>query len=272
MTTPLPTCETLLLERTGSTLFLTLNRPQVRNAINSLMWDEIESVFSAIAPDRSIKVVVLRGAAGVFCAGGDISERSTLRDVEGDGDDLVALRNRRAGRIFTQIDNAPQAVVAVVESYALGGGFGLACVADITIAAADVKFGLPEVTLGLVPAQILPFLFRRIGGAELRRLALTAALVDADEALRIGLVHEVCADAHALEERLHGILAQLERGAPIAIATAKQVITMARGQPDDTLLDTTSQILARLVRSPEGIEGALAFKEKRLPHWQPPRV
>ncbi|HUH60203.1 MAG TPA: enoyl-CoA hydratase-related protein [Candidimonas sp.] len=271
MTTLLPVCETLLLERSGSTLFLTLNRPHVRNAINSRMWDEIEGVFSAIAPDRSIKVVVLRGAAGVFCAGGDISERSSLRDIDTGEHDPVALRNRRAGRVFSQIDSAPQAVVAVVESYALGGGFGLACVADITIAAADVKFGLPEVTLGLVPAQILPFLFRRIGSAELRRLALTAARIGADEALRIGLVHEVCADASALEERLSQTLAHLERGAPIAIATAKQVIAMARDLPDETLLDTTSQVLARLVRSPEGIEGAMAFKEKRTPNWQTPR-
>jgi isohexenylglutaconyl-CoA hydratase len=271
MTTLLPACDTLLLERTGSVLFLTLNRPQVRNAINSKMWDEIERVFSAIAPDRSIKVVVLRGAAGVFCAGGDISERSSLRDIGTDKDDPVALRNRRAGHIFTQIDNAPQAVVAVVESYALGGGFGLACVADITIAAADVKFGLPEVTLGLVPAQILPFLLRRIGSAQLRRLALTAARIGADEALRIGLVQEVCADASALEEKLSQILAQLERGGPVAIATAKQVIAMARDLPDETLLDSTSQILAGLVRSAEGIEGALAFKEKRTPHWQTSR-
>src|SRR5690606_13688984 len=138
MTADLPHCENLLLDRQGATLFLTFNRPALRNALNAAMWQENDAVFAAIRDDRSRRAVVMRGAGGTFCAGGDISERSQLGDDGPSGEvDPVAARNRRAGAIFTRIDEAPQAVVAVVEGFALGGGFGLACAADIVIAGSD---------------------------------------------------------------------------------------------------------------------------------------
>ena len=267
MTDRLPGCETLLLERSGSTLFLTFNRPHVRNALNAQMWGEIDAVFAAISDDRSIRVVVLRGAGGTFSAGADISERSSLRDGVS-GNDAVAARNRRGGEILARIDKASQAVVAVVEGYALGGGFGLVCVADVAIAAASARFGLPEVSLGLAPAQIVPFLLRRIGAAELRRIAVMAGRIDASEALRIGIVHEVGADSWAVDEKLAKVLEQIDRAAPNAIAAAKQLIAMAEIMPEDDMLDRASRILTQLAMSPEGVEGATAFKEKRAPNWR----
>jgi isohexenylglutaconyl-CoA hydratase len=270
MTTSLSACEHLLLERNGSVLNVTLNRPQVRNALNARMWEEIEGTFAAIEHDRSVKIVVLRGAGGNFCAGGDISERSSLRESEVDGGDRVAMRNRRGGQIFTRIDSAPQVVVAVIEGFALGGGFGLACVADVAIAEKGARFGLPEVTLGLAPAQIVPFLLRRIGASEMRRIALTAERIDAAQALRIGIVHEVCEGAQAVDQALGRLLGQLDRGAPGAMAAAKRLIALAETTPQEALLDQASQILTGLARSPEGIEGSTAFKEKRRPHWQTP--
>lgn len=264
----LPSCEHLLLQREGAVLTVLLNRPQVRNALNARMWDEIDGVFAAIEADRSVKVIVLRGAGGTFCAGGDIRERSALRDAPtGAEGDAVARRNRRAGHIFARIDRAPQVVVAAVEGHALGGGFGMACAADITLATRDVRFGLPEVTLGLAPAQILPFLLRRIGAAQMRRVTLTAEQVDAAQALRLGIVHEVCEDAAALQARLASLLASIDRGAPGALAAAKQLIARAEVMPQEELLDYASGVLAGLSRSAEGIEGAAAFQERRPPRW-----
>lgn len=269
MTADLPRCETLLLERQGATLFLTLNRPASRNALNAAMWSEIDAVFAAIHADRTIRTVVMRGAGGTFCAGGDINERSQLRDDASATEvDPVAARNRRAGTIFTRIDEAPQAVIAVVEGFALGGGFGLACAADIVIASSDVRFGLPEVTLGLAPAQIVPFLLRRIGTAQLRRFALTAARIGADEAHRVGIIDELCTDTADLEARLATILAQLDKGAPGAIASAKQLIRNVEQVEQAEFLDHAAQAIARMTRGSEGIEGATAFREKRAPSWR----
>lgn len=268
MNSQLPECTTLLLRRSQSTLFMTLNRPHVRNAINGQMWDEIDQVFTTIENDRSIKVVVIRGAGGSFCAGGDISERSTLRDQNSEGDDPVAIRNRRAGKFLSRINKSPQAVIAFVEGHALGGGFGLACVSDITIATADASFGLPEVTLGLVPAQIIPFLRQRIGSSQLRRITLTATRINATEALKIGIIHELYDNHLEAEARLESLLQELDRAGPIAISQAKALIEMAETLTEENLLDHAAQVIARLVRSPEGVEGALAFKEKRATNWK----
>ena len=273
MSSALPDCETLLLDRKGAALFITLNRPAVRNALNSAMWDEINAVFQAIAPDRSIKIVVLRGAGGTFCSGGDISERSQLRDnAPLEGGDPVAERNRRAGFIFSRIDEAPQAVIAVVEGPALGGGFGLACAADIVIGSSTARFGLPEVTLGLAPAQIVPFLLRRIGPARLRRLALTAARIDAAEAYRIGIIDEMCPDEAAIEQRIAALANEIDRGAPDAISVAKQLIRQAELTDQSGFLDQASQIISRMTQGAEGIEGAAAFREKRAPSWRQTRM
>ncbi len=217
MSAVIPACETLALRLDGWCLHLTFNRPEVRNALNERMWREISGVFSAIENDRSIRAVVLRGAGGFFCAGGDMKERATIAlPVEG-GEDPMFARNRMGGRILTQIDRAPQAVIAVVEGAAMGGGFGMVCVSDIAFAAADARFRMPEVTLGIPPAQISPFITRRIGQSQARRLALTAAPIDGLEAAAIGLVHESVLVGAAIvgrpvaRERQDGFTAEVTR-------------------------------------------------------------
>jgi len=262
-----PDCRYLQLRRDGCVLHVTLNRPEVRNAINAGMWDEIEAVFDRVASDRSVRAIVLRGAGGAFCAGGDISERSAIGEGA-EGQDGVARRNARAGRIFTKIDRAPQAVVAVVEKYAYGGGFGLACAADITIAAADARFRLPEVTLGLAPAQIVPFLLRRMGPAQLRRFAVTAAPISAQEAHRIGLVHHLCADRAAADAALEETLGHLRMAEPHAVQAAKSLIAAAGRMDDEAFLELAAERIGELAQSPAGLEGARAFAEKRAPDWQ----
>lgn len=267
MSADLPVCQFLALERRGHVLHVTLNRPEVRNAINAPMWAEIEAIFDAVRDDRSLRAIVLRGAGGAFCSGGDISERKNLADGD-EGEEQVAKRNAEAGRIFTKIDLAPQAVIAVVEKYAYGGGFGLACAADITIATDNARFRLPEVTIGLAPAQIVPFLMRRIGPAELRRLAVTAAVIDAAEGFRIGLVHRVAEGEAALTEALDEVLAQINMAEPNAIHAVKELVAAAERMEDAPFLALAAQRIGALVHSPAGVEGARAFTASRAPHWQ----
>src|SRR4029079_5328179 len=126
---------------------------------------------------RDVRVMVLRGTGGHFCAGGDIKDMAKARmsTLKAGEPDPVGAVKRAFGRAITKVDRAPQAVVAVLEGAVLGGGFGLACVADVAIAHAGANFGLPETSLGLPPAQIAPFLVRRLGLSQARRLAVTGA-------------------------------------------------------------------------------------------------
>jgi isohexenylglutaconyl-CoA hydratase len=267
----LPRCETLQLRRQGWCLHVTFDRPEVRNALNERMWREITAVFSAIEHERSIRAVVLRGAGGTFCAGGDLKERAGIAPAQAGGEDPMLERNRMGGRILLQIDRAPQAVIAAVEGPAMGGGFGIVCVSDIALASADARFRMPEVTLGIPPAQISPFITRRVGVTQARRLAVSAANIDAQQALSIGLVHEVCADGAALDSAVEATLTMFDRCAPGAIAAAKQLIALTGTVPVEEHLDIAARSFVASVRADEGIEGAAAFREKRKPHWSEAR-
>lgn len=262
-------CETLKLETDGGVLHVTLNRPDARNAMSEAMVDELESVAASANDDRSIRALVLRGAGGHFCAGGDIKDMARLRQAQGrdDADEIVAAYNRRFGTMLTALNGTRAAVVAVIEGAVLGGGFGLACVSDVAIAHKDAKFGLPETGLGIPPAQIAPFVVARIGLTQARRLGVCGARFDGEEARRLGLVHFTEDDTDDLQERLDEILGQIRRCAPNANAVTKDLMRRVGHEDMQGLLDDASHAFARAIRSEEGAEGTAAFIEKRLPKW-----
>lgn len=151
----------------------------------------------------------------------------------------------------------------------MGGGFGLACVSDVTLAMNNVVFRLPETALGVVPAQIAPFLVERIGYAEAKRLAVTGGKVEAAEALAIRLVHEVHATAASLNDALAQVVSRMQACAPGAIATTKQLLARARLEAPQGLIDDAAQLFSKAIQSPEGQEGTAAFMQKRKPSWVP---
>ncbi|MBK6918576.1 MAG: enoyl-CoA hydratase/isomerase family protein [Deltaproteobacteria bacterium] len=269
MTAALPETSAVQTRLDDGVLWLTLSRPEVKNAMNAEMIDDIVGVFAAIRDRRDVRAVVLRGAGGNFCAGGDVKDMAASRAAtwrEGEPDPVAAM-NRRFGTVMLAVDRAPQAVVVVLEGAVLGGGFGLACVADVAIARADARFGLPETGLGLPPAQIAAFLVRRLGLSEARRLAVTGGRFDGEVAARIGLVHAVAADDHALERELAAALAQIRRCAPGAIAATKHIMAQVGAMDLERVLDEAAAVFATAVRGPEGSEGTMAFLQKRKPAW-----
>ncbi len=265
----LPQTQHLRLSLSDGVLTVLLDRPEVRNAMSLHTVRELEAAFGAVATRRDVRVVVLRGAGGNFCAGGDIKDMAAARGKppSDDGVDALALVNRRFGEVITTVDRAPQAVVAVCEGAVLGGGFGLACVADVTLAAADATFGLPETGLGIPPAQIAPFLVRRLGLSQARRLAVTGGRFDGRRAAQIGLAHAVADDADALEAELAATCRQILRCAPGAVATTKALMNDVGVVEHETLLDRAAAQFADAARSPEGVEGMMAFMQKRMPSW-----
>lgn len=267
----MPTYTTLKLDRRGPHLHVTLNRPDVRNALTEEMIRELLQVMDVIADDRAVRSVVLRGAGGTFCAGGDIkgfrASFSTPAPANGAPDPIV-VNNRRFGSFMTRLNTLPQTVVAVVEGAAFGGGLGLVCAADVAICHAETRFAISETGLGIPPAQIAPFIVQRVGLTEARRLALTGIRFDGREAGRLGLVHYVCDDAASIERQLSDVLAHIARCAPDANAATKAILLASTEQPLDHVLDNAAQAFAAALRGPEGREGVAAFLEKRRPAWQ----
>jgi isohexenylglutaconyl-CoA hydratase len=181
--------------------------------------------------------------------------------------DPVAVQNRRFGAFLQRFDALPQSIVTVIEGAAFGGGLGLAAVGDIAICRADARFAMSETGLGIVPAQIAPFVAARVGVPEARRLALSGERFDGREAWRIGLVHHLCEDAAALEATLSRVLGAIGRCAPGANAATKRLLLTSRTTALDTLLDQAADAFAAALRGAEGREGVTAFIEKRPASW-----
>lgn len=253
---------TLLLEPHNGVLHITLNRPQSRNAMSLQMVSELRAVLADVAADRTVRALVFSGAGGHFSAGGDVKDMARAGATGG----LQAL-NRAFGALLQEVEALPQVVIVVLQGAVLGGGFGLVCVSDVAIADHQAQFGLPETSLGLLPAQIAPFVVKRIGLTQARRLALTAARFDGVEAERLGLVHFVERDAQALAERLDEVLGQVLQCAPGANARTKALLLASLGQPLGPLLDQAAGWFAEAVSGEEGVEGTQAFVQKRKARW-----
>lgn len=261
------------VERNGPVLHLWLNRPEARNAMTRQMQREIIALFDSIRDDRSVRVVIIRGAGKTFSAGGDIKNMQAAGTQAGSqqassGVDELREGNRRGGLMLHTINTAPQAVIAVVEGFALGGGVGLSCVADITIAHAKATFALTEVTLGVVPATISPFVVGRLGLTQARYLGVTGARLSGAQAGAVGLAQIVAEDDATLEAELKSVVNRILRCAPQAVAETKRLMLRAADALEmETIRDLAADAFVRAVRGPEGREGTLAFVEKRKPAW-----
>ncbi len=256
----------LLIERRQSVVFATFNRPQAKNALNAEIVDALFALCDQLAGDVNARALVLRGAGGSFCAGGDIKEfagQLMAPDPAPGTRDPVEISNRRFGDLLLKLDVLPQAVISVVEGAAFGGAMGFIAVSDVAIAAPDAKFSLSETTLGLVPAQIGPFVVRKIGLFNARRLALTGRRFGAEEAVRAGFVDEIAAD---VEAALIETLRAVGRCEPAANAATKRVFNAAARGVDPSELDAAASEFARCLRG-AGRRGAAAFAQKQAPDW-----
>lgn len=263
-----PQYESIALDRNGARAELTLNRPARRNALTFEMVREIGDAVERIAKDAELRVLVLRGAGGNFCAGGDIGAMAEMPPPPAAGapDPLVAAY-RHLGDVLLALNALPQAVVAVVEGLCVGGGLGMACCADVVIASAEAKLGMPEPRGGFIPSQVIPFVVRRIGEARARRLAVTGAVLDGAGAREAGIAHYVAADEGEIEKQLEAALAAIRRCEPKAVAEVKRLLLACATASDAAVMDDASASLVRLLRRPEAGLGMAAFQDKRLPPW-----
>lgn len=258
----------LIVTREGPVVRAVLNRPHRRNAMSEALVAELDTTLAALKHDTAARILVISGAGGHFCAGLDLTEVGAPETPE---EKLAKqqARNRATGARFQAISDLPQVVIAAVEGSAFAGGLGFVCAADIAIAAPNARFCAPEVRRGLVPAQILPWLNRRMGRSHAARLCLQGHVMDAAEAHRVGLVHALADDAVSLETLLAATIADILEGAPGALAETKALIAALGETVPEHYAGAGAQAFARRAASAEAAEGIASFKERRKPSWSP---
>lgn len=243
---------------------VTLNRPKVLNALNAATFRELGAAFSSLAADPTIRAVLLTGAGGrAFAAGADISELSAAASPE-EGR-AFALRGQQ---VFRQIETLGKPVIACIQGFALGGGCELAMACNFRIAAEDARLGQPESKLGVIPGyggtQRLP---RLVGRGAALKLLLTGEIIDAHEALRIGLVDEVVPAADMMT-RAEALAQAIAKNAPLAIEETLRLVEEGLSLPLELALLREAESFGRLCATADKSEGTQAFLEKRAPAWQ----
>ncbi|HEV2739131.1 MAG TPA: enoyl-CoA hydratase-related protein [Candidatus Elarobacter sp.] len=256
--------QTILLERDGAVATVTLNRPAVLNALNLQMLDELSAAFAHLGGDDALRAVVLTGAgAKAFAAGADIGELNALAGAH------AGEAQARKGQALTRaLERLRVPVIAAVNGFALGGGCELALACDIRIASENAKFGQPEVNLGILPGYGgTQRTTRLLGEGAAMYLCLTGEMVDAQEALRIGLVQKIVP--------LDGLLAEAQRianliaaKAPLAIAATKRAVSEGASLPLDDALALEALLFGQCVTTADFKEGSRAFLDKRTADFQ----
>src|SRR6202166_4483753 len=261
--TPTPNLANVLYETKGAIAYVTVNRPKVLNALNTPTWSDLRRAFEQVRDDAAIRGAILTGAGNkAFIAGADISELAKVTALE-------AEQSSRFGQeVLDLIENLGKPVIAAVNGFALGGGCETAMACTIRIAVGAAKFGQPEVTLGLVPGgggtQRLP---RLVGKGRALQLILSAEMISAQEAYRIGLVNEIVPAADLLT-RAEAILRKIASNAPMAVKFALTVVNKGLETSQDEGLLLEASYFGLCAGTEDKKEGTSAFLEKRAPQFR----
>ncbi len=243
-----------------------LNRPDLRNAMNDVLIDELGDAVARAQEDSDVRAIVLAGRGKAFCAGGDLAWMKKAREMtpaEAHADSV------RLANVMRMLYEGDKPSIARVHGPAFAGGMGLVAACDIAIASTEAKFCLSEVKLGLIPSMISPYVIKAMGEQRARRFFLTGEVFDAAEAYRIGFVSDIC-PPEELDGEINLVLGHLLQGGPQAMGACKRLIRDVAGRPvDDTLANETASRIAERRASDEGQEGIAAFFEKRKPSWVP---
>ncbi|MGB0629966.1 MAG: enoyl-CoA hydratase-related protein [Alphaproteobacteria bacterium] len=258
--------QTISVDIDGAIARLTLDRPEVRNAMNPEMIGEITAAFAGFNGNDDIRAVILRGNGGVFCAGGDLN---WMKDVLGQTEQEVQEDSRHLLNMYRAINESPKLVIAALEGAVIAGGLGLVACSDVVIAEAKTKFCVSEVKIGLAPGIIAAYMLPRIGAGWMRYLSKTAILFDGETARTTGLVHEIASDTADLEKRLASHIDLVLGASPDAIARTGKLIDDLGYSVSEEMLTTGLIYNAKARLSDEAQEGISSFLEKRKPAWFP---
>ena len=247
-------------------LTLTMNRADVHNAFNAAMISELTTALQAADEADDVRVVIITGSGNSFSAGADMNWMRSLVDASQEDNERDAMQ---LATLMRSLNYLSKPTIARINGHAFGGGLGLIAACDITIAADTSLFGLTEARLGLAPAVISPYVFRRIGERFARRYFLTGERFDSQQAQTIGLIQQSVAKED-LDDAVESVANNLLKGGPEAVITCKDLVYAVAGHNEETqkaMDEYTSRVIAGLRIMDEGQEGLAAFLEKRKPSW-----
>lgn len=249
-------------EHTGT---IQLNRPEKRNALSRELISQLDQAFGDLHMEKRVRAIILTGAGPAFCAGMDLAEMLSARDADDPQqqwyEDSVQYRN-----LLERMLLFPKPIIAAVNGPAVAGGAGLVLASDIVIAAHEATFGMPEPKRGIVAGIIAPLLAFRLGGGHAARLLLTAETIDAAEAHRIGLVHQLV-KADLLWATGADLCKRIAESAPEALQLTKRILNETIGEQLTVLLNAGAAASATARTTEAAEEGLRAFAEKRPPKW-----
>ena len=264
--TDLPTVSAVEPELQNGWLTIWFNQPKSRNALSAELVADMVSILEAVRDDRSVRGITLRGRGGVFCAGGDL--KSFNKGQTGGQTTADVIQSSKEGaQMFDLVNTMPQVTIALIEGAAMAGGFGIACCADVVICETGARFAMTETRIGLSPAQISPFVIQKLGFATARRLMLTAARFDGQEAHALGFADFLGKDVAELEAQERQIRKHVLACAPGAIADTKALILSQGAMSRDETVQAAAENFAGRMLSDEAREGIASFLEKRKPDW-----
>jgi methylglutaconyl-CoA hydratase len=240
-----------------------LTRGEIHNAFDDALIADLTAAFDDVGDDPAVRAVILASDGKSFSAGADLN---WMRRMAGYSEAENLADAKALAGLMQAIDTCPKPTIARVQGAAFGGGVGLIACCDIAVASDRASFCLSEVKLGIVPAVISPYIVRAIGPRAARRYVQTAERFGAEEAHRLGLIHEVAAEA-ALDAVIDGIVTALRAGGPEAHREAKALVALVADRDPTDVLDETARRIARIRAGEEGQEGLTAFLEKRPPAW-----
>ena len=249
---------------TDGIVFITINRPQKRNAFDAATIAALHEAFETLHGADRVRAVFIRGAGGTFSAGADLN---WMRDAAGWSEADNRTDAMGLARMLKALHDVPALTVAIVEGSAMGGGAGIVAACDMAVAVAGTRFAFSEVKLGLIPATIAPYVVEAVGARRARQLFLTGNIFDADYAAHAGLIDMVLPEG-SVDQFIEMLSDSLSTNAPGAMGEAKRLVNdIAHHRIDGGLLDDTAKRIARARVSDEGREGVAAFLEKRTPNW-----
>lgn len=254
---------TLRMESGGGVLAITLNRPEKRNALNATMIEELTRALEAAAKDVACGVVLLTGAGNAFCSGMDLTH---LEALAAKSEQEHRSDTEQIARLLRTLYDLPKPTIAAVNGAAVAGGMGLATVCDFTLAVPEAKFGYTEVRIGFIPAIVSAFLREQIGDKRARDLLLTGRLIQAQEALEMGLITRIVPAAELMREARE-LAAKLLENSPEAIRATKGLLSAHSGARLNAEIEAAIAANVAARATGDFREGVRAFLEKREPNW-----
>ena len=259
----LPKTKKCILELEDNWLTIWFNRPEKRNALSDSLLKEIHVTLSSVYKDRSVRGILFRGKGGVFCSGADLEEMKKIASSKNSIRELAIKMSAQAGLVFKQISEAPQITVSAVEGAGIAGAFGIACATDILITMADANYALPETRIGLTPAQVAPYVLKRFGFSQARKLMLLGNKFNGKEAYEMGMADYIASNDKELDSHIINIKKHVKKCAPNAIAITKKIIS----ENYSINYNRAAKLFSDCIIHKESSEGFSSFFEKRKPSW-----